>query len=353
MPLRAFWNGRNVLLTGHTGFKGAWLALWLKHLGARVTGLSLPAHGGPSLYGLLGPELVAREHLLDIRDGRNVRAAVMETRPEIVLHLAGQSLVRKSFREPLETFATNVMGTLNLLEGVDKAASAAVVLVVTSDKVYRNRDDGHAFREDDPLGGDDPYSASKSAVEIAAAGWRNSYWRAAGPVLATARAGNVIGGGDWTEDRLIPDYIRAVASEKPFILHNPGAVRPWQHVLDVSYGYLLYARRLAENRNMTRTLNLSPPPDSGITTQRVIEALSHHLPHAAAINTPLHPALPEKQHLTLDPELARMVLGWRARLTVHEALQWTGKWYAQWLRHHDMKAYSAEQLGHYEALISD
>lgn len=352
MFLSAFWRGKNVLLTGHTGFKGAWMAFWLKRLGAHVTGLALPPDTDPNLYTILGPDLVEREYLLDVRDRDTVHKAIQEIKPDIVLHLAAQPLVRRSYREPVDTFATNVMGTLHLLEAIDKAASASIVLVVTSDKVYLNRDDGHPFREDDPLGGDDPYSASKGAAEIAVAGWRKSFWNQSGPVLATARAGNIIGGGDWSEDRLIPDYVRAVQADIPFTLRNPHATRPWQHVLEASYGYLLYIQRLAENPPMGRTLNFGPKAQACVSTHRVIEILSHSLPHMTPIKPPAEAGPPEKQHLTLNPELAGLALGWHTRLTIQDTVTWTGKWYAEWLLRHDMKAFSEAQLAHYESLIS-
>ena len=237
-----FWQGRRVLLTGHTGFKGAWAALWLERLGAEVFGLARPPDTEPNLYTLLAPSQAGI--LADLMDRAAVRDAVAEARPQIVIHMAAQALVRRSYADPVETFASNVMGTVNLLDALGQQKDLEAVLVVTSDKVYGQGQGSGPFVEGDALGGVDPYSASKACVEHVVASWAQGLWTE-GPRLATARAGNVIGGGDWAADRIIPDVWRAWTGGAPLSLRNPQATRPWQHVLDALSGYLLYVERLA------------------------------------------------------------------------------------------------------------
>jgi len=263
-PQRAFWRGRRVLLTGHTGFKGSWLAFWLTELGAQVTGIALPPETEPNLFDQL--ELAQRlEHRLgDLRDPDVLAELVTETQPEVVLHLAAQPLVRRSYVEPASTWATNVMGTIHLLEALRRLETPCAAVLITTDKVYRNNEWLYGYRENDPLGGHDPYSASKAAAEIAIASWRSSF---CGPGahqtphlrIATARAGNVIGGGDWAADRIVPDAIRALAAGQPIPVRNPLATRPWQHVLDCLAGYLLYAQTLEEREIVADALNFGPP----------------------------------------------------------------------------------------------
>ena len=268
---RAFWRDRRVLLTGHTGFKGAWLALWLERLGAQVFGLALPPTiPSPRGFPNWRPRR-SRSRIGDIRDAGVVARAVQEARPQIVIHMAAQALVRRSYRAPVETFATNVMGTAHLLDSLRGAEGLQAVLVVTTDKVYRNDGNGHPFAEDDPLGGADPYSASKAAAEIVVASMATSFFGGKG--VATARAGNVIGGGDWSEDRLIPDIWRAVKAGKPLRLRNPEATRPWQHVLDPLAGYLRYAERLASGADVPKALNFGPLPGDALTVAEIADAM--------------------------------------------------------------------------------
>lgn len=245
--LAAFFNGKKVLITGHTGFKGSWLALWLQQLGAQVTGIALPPATTPNIFSLLGfhqPSPI-NHHLSsyyhDIRDAAGLAARVKEAEPEIVFHLAAQPLVRASYREPLTTFATNVMGTANLLDALRGVTSVRTVVAVTTDKVYRNIEHPYPYREEDPLGGHDPYSASKAASELIVSSYRDAFLAEQGVAIATARAGNVIGGGDWSEDRLIPDAVRAWQSDQPLDIRRPDAIRPWQHVLEPLAGYMALA----------------------------------------------------------------------------------------------------------------
>jgi CDP-glucose 4,6-dehydratase len=241
LPHQAFWRGKRVLVTGHTGFKGGWLTLWLSRMGADITGLSLPPSTKPSLFDLAKIGAHCHSHELDIRDYAAVEAVVREAKPEIIFHLAAQPLVRASYRDPLETFSTNVMGTANVLNALRLEGSARVIVAITTDKVYQNKEWPFPYREDDVLGGHDPYSASKAASELVIASYSASYLAEKGMAVASARAGNVIGGGDWSEDRLIPDAVRAWQSGATLDIRRPNATRPWQHVLEPLSGYLVLA----------------------------------------------------------------------------------------------------------------
>ena len=354
MPSASFWQGRRVLLTGHTGFKGMWAAHWLAGLGAEVTGFALPPETSPNLPDVIGlpPGLVSR--IGDIRDAQAVRAAVAAARPELVLHMAAQPLVRRSYREPAETFAVNAMGTVTLLEALRGVAGLKAVLVVTSDKTYENRDDGRAYAESDRLGGSDPYSASKAACELAVACWRESFFAPAGVALASARAGNVIGGGDWSEDRLIPDLWRALRAGRPVELRHPGATRPWQHVLEPLAGYLRYLERLAEAPAgpLPPALNFGPVDGAALTVAELAERFWAAF-GAAGAWTPApgdHP--PEKARLAIDARLAGATLGWAPRLGADETLDWTAAWYAAFDAGEDMAAVTRRQIDHYRDRLS-
>lgn len=270
-PDPSFWAGRRVLLTGHTGFKGAWLALWLHRLGARVIGVSLPPSTTPSLAGLAGIDELIQGHSIDIRDAELLAERVRAAKPEVVLHLAAQALVRMSYREPLQTFATNVQGTANLLEAVRATTSVRVVVAITTDKVYRNVEHVYPYRETDALGGHDPYSASKAAAEIVIASYRDAYLASAGVALASARAGNVIGGGDWSEDRLIPDAVRSWSANQSLIVRRPDAFRPWQHVLEPLAGYLRLAERLWLSPDLAGPYNFGPDTSEAASVRHVVE----------------------------------------------------------------------------------
>ncbi|MGH8555996.1 MAG: CDP-glucose 4,6-dehydratase, partial [Methylococcales bacterium] len=272
------YRGRRVLLTGHTGFKGSWLALWLRHLGAEVTGLALAPATTPNHWDMLGLDI--SEHRIDIRDAGAMQRAALEARPNIVFHLAAQPLVRRSYRDPLETWSTNVMGTANLLEACRKISGLQTIVAVTTDKCYLNQEWPWGYRETDPLGGHDPYSASKAGAELVAASYRASFFHGENtPLLATARAGNVIGGGDWLEDRLVPDLIRALTKNETLEIRSPGATRPWQHVLDSLSGYLLLGQKLLECRqDFAEAWNFGPDPESNRTVAEVLAGLSKHWP---------------------------------------------------------------------------
>jgi CDP-glucose 4,6-dehydratase len=349
-----FWRGRRVLLTGHTGFKGAWTALWLEHMGAEVTGFALaPPKDRHCVFDCVAPWPKLRSVIGDLRDPASVARAVEASDPEIVIHMAAQALVRRSYADPVETFGSNVMGTVNLLAAVANGPAVRTILVITSDKVYDNDDTGRAFREDDALAGDDPYAASKAAAELVARSWRKSFLRKPGsPVLAVGRAGNVIGGGDWSEDRLVPDVIRAGVKGEPVVLRYPGATRPWQHVLDVVSGYLAYVEHLASNPQDTpKALNFGPNPAEPLLYAREIaEALQASLGWTEGWVLQKGEPLPEKTQLSLDPGLAAETLGWRTKLNPAETLHWIAHWHRAHLEGRDMREVSLQQITEFEAL---
>lgn len=337
------WRGRTVLLTGHTGFKGSWLALMLARLGAQVHGLALDPPPGPAAFRLAGVEAVLASHrVCDIRNPLALAAAVADIAPSAVLHLAAQAIVGASYRDPAGTFATNVSGTINLLEALRGRTDCVAALVVTSDKVYRNDGRGVPFVEDDPLGGHDPYSASKAACEIAVASWASSFGDGL-PRIGTARAGNVIGGGDFGEDRLIPDLVRADRAGVPLKIRRPDATRPFQHVLDVLAGYLLFAEDLIASADAPVALNFGPSePDTAV--RDLLER------YGAARGRPVRwealpgPSYGEAPRLALDSSRARQRLGWSPVLAGPAVLAATAEWYEAWAQGGDLAAMSAAQV---------
>ena len=338
-----FWAGRRVLVTGHTGFKGGWLTLWLRELGAEVTGFGAAPPTEPALYALARVAEGIDDRRGDVRDRAPVAEAVRAARPDVVLHLAAQPLVRRAWREPVDAFAVNALGTAHVLDAVREHAAAAAVVVVTTDKVYADPDSGRRFAEDDPLGGKDPYSASKAAAELVAAAYRGSF----GLRVATARAGNVIGGGDWAEDRILPDAVRAARAGEPLVVRAPHAIRPWQHVLNPLSGYLVLAERLAADAAHGRAWNLAPPLEH---EQRPVGWLVERF--AAALGVPLSVRAPddadgprEAARLGLDPTLAAERLGWRERWALERGLDETAAWYRRVVfEGADARAVCLEQL---------
>ncbi|WP_237216121.1 CDP-glucose 4,6-dehydratase [Falsiroseomonas oryziterrae] len=327
-PDPAFWRGRRVLLTGHTGFKGAWLARMLARLGAEVTGLALDPEPGPSAFAALRvADALAADHRADIRDPEAVGRLLRGARPEVVLHLAAQALVGRGHRDPAGTFATNVAGTVHVLEALRGLPGVLAAVIVTSDKVYRNDGTGRRFAEDDPLGGADPYSASKAAAEIAVASWRASF--ADLPPLATARAGNVLGGGDFGQERLVPDLVRAQIEGRPLLVRRPDATRPFQHVLDVLRGYLLLAEALAEG---TAPAAVNFGPSDAELRVRDLLALWGEVEWEPAEG----PVMAEAPRLALESSLAGRALGWEPRLDTPRAIAATAAWYAAWRAGEDM-----------------
>lgn len=344
--------GRTVLVTGHTGFKGAWLSLWLNELGAKVVGIALAPNTTPSLYSQLGLERLIDSRLGDVRDAALLEKTMREVRPEIVFHLAAQPLVRRSYVAPSDTFSTNVQGTVNLLDAVRGTDSVRVCQVITTDKCYENHEMERAYREDDRLGGRDPYSASKACAELVVSSYRESFFGDGAASVSSVRAGNVIGGGDWAEDRLVPDCIRALAAGRTAVVRNPGSVRPWQFVLDPLAGYLrLAARQLGEGAGFSEAWNFGPDPEDSRTAAQVADVVVRAWGSgrwdapAAAIAAP-H----EAGQLRLDSGKARERLGWRPACGVEDALNRTVAWYrAAQEPGFDARAFSRRQIAEYAA----
>lgn len=350
-PDPAFWAGKRVLLTGHTGFKGGWAALWLHRMGARVTGLALAPDQSPALFDLARVAEAADSRIVDLRDRTGVAAVVADGPYDLVLHLAAQPIVRASVEDPVGTFATNVMGTAHLLDALRTAPPPAAVLCVTSDKVYANHETGRAFQESDALGGKDPYSASKAATEICVASFAKTFFERIGAPVATARGGNVIGGGDFSRDRLVSDIVRAVRSGQPLVLRHPESTRPWQHVLDCVAGYLVYAEALATDPATPRQMNFGPRPGGaeiavGPLATEALKALGsdqawRHEPDPASV---------EAKALAIDTTLAEQRLGFASRLDGPEAVRWTMDWYRAQGLGADARALSLDQIAAYESL---
>jgi CDP-glucose 4,6-dehydratase len=347
-----FWRGRRVLLTGHTGFKGAWLALWLHGLGARVTGLALAPSTQPSLFELARVGELLDSHRCDVRDATAVRALVHLAQPEVVLHLAAQALVRPSYEQPLETLATNVMGTAHVLDALRGVDSVRVAVVVTTDKVYRNREWNWPYREDDALGGHDPYSASKAAAELVSASFRDAFLRAQGVAVATARAGNVIGGGDWSRDRLVPDAVRAWQAGAALQVRHPQAIRPWQHVLEPLHGYLKLAERLWQAPAAAQAYNFGPPTHEAATVGEVLRlarnAYGRGEWQAVQGSTGPH----EAHWLALEVARARTELGVVPRWSLAQAVQRTMSWYRDLEGGADARALCLAEIGEHAAAVA-
>ncbi len=346
--LPSIYAARRVLVTGHTGFKGSWLCRWLEQLGAEVAGYSLPPPTTPSHHALLAPTF--REWTADVRDARTLLTACTEFRPEIVFHLAAQPLVRQSYREPLTTFETNVTGTANVLEACRQTDSVRAAVIVTTDKCYRNREWVWPYREADELGGHDPYSASKACAELVVSSYRDSFLREQGILVASARAGNVIGGGDWAEDRLIPDLVRAaVAGESPTV-RNPQATRPWQHVLEPLAGYLLLGGHLlAGQTEFAEAWNFGPSPAANLTVAEMAARMAAHWP-AVHCHTPLQTDQPhEATLLMLDSTKAHHRLGWYPVWDVDTTLARTAEWYQAC--HGQHRLLTDTQLADYQAAM--
>ena len=327
-----FWKGRRVFLTGHTGFKGGWLALWLGQLGAKVHGYAKDPPTEPSLCDVAGVEAVlASAQRGDVRDAATLRAALASADPEVVFHLAAQPLVRHSYLDPVETYETNVLGTVNLLDAVRTAGPGVKVVVnVTTDKCYENREWHWGYREPEPLGGKDPYSSSKACSELVTAAYRDSFLAAAGVAVGSARAGNVIGGGDWAADRLLPDFFRATERGVPLEVRHPDSTRPWQHVLEPLSGYLLLAERLAtQGPAVASAYNFGPPDPDARPVRWLLDYLVARAPGSSWKHVPVT-GLHEARVLKLDSAKALADLGWRSRLGLAQALDLTLEWHRRW-----------------------
>lgn len=358
MVNRSFWKGRKVFLTGHTGFKGSWLSLWLDRLGASVTGYALDPPTQPSLFEQAEVSGVLRSICADIRDFPRLKSAVAECRPEVVIHMAAQSVVRRGYEDPIETYSSNIMGTVHLLEAVRQLEQPCVAVNVTSDKCYENREWIWGYREDDAMGGHDPYSNSKACAELVTSAFRNSYFRAEDfgghrTAVASARAGNVIGGGDWTADQLIPDLMRAFLAGEPCLIRNPSAIRPWQFVMEPLRGYLLLAERLAEDPGrFASAWNFGPAeadakPVSWIGDQ-LVRLWGNHASWIE--DAGMHPR--ESHYLKLDASKARTCLNWHPSVPLNLALEWIVEWYRAFQAGDNLGHLTRTQIERYETLFT-
>jgi CDP-glucose 4,6-dehydratase len=352
LPKAEFWQGKRVLVTGHTGFKGGWMCLWLRLLGADVFGFALPASGQPSLFaGCFSHDDPLGRDIGDLRDPTSIDAQLQRVRPEIVVHMAAQALVRRSIADPIETFATNVMGTAYLLSAVQRQPTVRAVVNVTSDKCYQNNEWVWPYRETDPLGGKDPYSSSKACAELVGEAFRRTYFHGKdGPFAASCRAGNVVGGGDWGEDRLVPDCIRAFEHGAPVVVRSPASVRPWQHVLEPLAGYLLVAQQLYEGgQNFAGPWNFGPDSGNTVRVGEVVNLAAERWgQNARAIMAPIS-STGEAILLRLDSSKARALLGWRPRLGLKATIDWTVEWYQRCTSGEAAHTLCIEQIRKYEA----
>ena len=343
-----FWQGRRVFLTGHTGFKGSWISIWLNQMGAEVTGYSLSPSGETNLYNLANVAECLNSNLADIRDLESLKTTIMAAQPEVVIHMAAQSLVRESYDDPIGTYATNVMGTANLLEAARQVESIKVVLNITSDKCYENKEWVWAYRENDPMGGYDPYSSSKGCAELVSSAYYRSFLGEKNIGLATARSGNVIGGGDWAIDRIVPDAIRAFTRLEILKIRNPMAIRPWQHVLEPISGYLLLCQNLySEPKKYSSAWNFGPQANDIQPVSRLADELVHNWKNGAAwqLDKDTHPH--EARHLSLDCSKVQAELGWKPQWEFARAVEETSSWYKAWHEKKDMYKYSIEQIKKY------
>jgi CDP-glucose 4,6-dehydratase len=345
---RGFWSGKRVLLTGHTGFKGSWAAIWLKQLGAEVTGLALAPDQVPSLFELAAVESLTTSLIVDLRDQAAVERALEGQSFDLVLHMAAQPIVRRAVADPVATFASNVMGTVHLLQVLRGQGALQAVLAITSDKVYANAETGRAFAEGDALGGKDPYSASKAATEIAVQSFAKSYFDPAGVALATARGGNVIGGGDFSADRIVADIVRAAQAQEQVVLRHPEATRPWQHVLDCVAGYLVYLQALAADPTTPRAMNFGPRPDGREVTVGQLATLGVEALGARPWRHEPDPASLEATSLAIDASLARRTLGFESRLDAPKAVALTMDWHRRQANGEDARALCVAQIRSYE-----
>ena len=344
----SFWQGKKVLITGHTGFKGSWLSMWLHSLGAELTGLALIPPTNPNLFELLELESKINSKIVDIRNFEAIEKVVRAVQPEIVFHLAAQPLVRESYEVPLLTYETNVMGTANLLEAIRKVDTVRSVVVITTDKCYENREWHWGYRENEALGGYDPYSSSKACAELVAGAYRQSFLAKQGIGIATARAGNVIGGGDWAKDRLIPDCLNALENKREIVIRNPQAIRPWQHVLEPLAGYLILAEKLyLEPKNYASAWNFSSSDSDakevGWIVAKLCELFGREQGYKLIASQELH----EAKYLKLDSSKAKSELGWHSKLDITGALQYIVEWQQAYWQKADIQAITLQQITQY------
>lgn len=344
-----FWRGKRVLLTGHTGFKGSWMSLWLQSLGAELQGLALAAPTAPALFSAARVVDGMHSEIADIRDFKHVIDVVATFQPEIVIHMAAQPLVRHSYKHPIETYATNVMGTVHVLEAVRQAATAKVIVNITTDKCYENREWVWGYREDEAMGGHDPYSSSKGCAELVSSAYRRSFMQEAGIALATARAGNVIGGGDWADDRLIPDMLRAFEQGLPVVIRNPLATRPWQHVLEPLSGYLSLAEKLwYEPLAYAEGWNFGPSDEDAKPVEWIVSELCSKWGDDASWKLDDAAQPHEAGFLKLDISKARHRLAWGPRWSLEQALEKIVSWHKAWLAGNDVRQLCLQQIQEYQ-----
>lgn len=344
----SFWNNKRVLIIGHTGFKGSWLSFWLKNLGSEVCGYSLAPETSPNLFENLELENRINSVIGDIRDLENFGNVAKDFQPEIVFHLAAQSLVRKSYREPVETYTTNVIGTVNILEAIRNVKSVRSVVIITTDKVYENKEWHWAYRENERLGGFDPYSNSKACAELAVSSYRNSFFAESETLIATARAGNVIGGGDWSEDRLLPDVFRSLIFGDDLLIRNPNSVRPWQHTLEPLAGYLKLGEKLfGGEKDFAEGWNFGPSEDDSKPVGFILENIKKIWDENVSwkIADGEHPH--EANLLKLDSSKAKNKLGWKPKLSLDEALKLTTDWYKEFKNKSDLTEITTKQIEFY------
>jgi CDP-glucose 4,6-dehydratase len=356
---RSFWTNRKIFVTGHTGFKGSWLSLWLDLLGAKVTGYALDPPTRPNLFEQARVAEGMQSIIGDIRDFSRLKFAVAESRPEVVIHLAAQSVVRRSYEDPIETYSSNVMGTVNLLEALRQINEPCVIVVVTSDKCYENREWDWGYRESDALGGHDPYSNSKACTELVASAFRDSYFSAAKeqavPVkLATARAGNVIGGGDWTRDQLVPDLMRAFVSRQACLIRNPHSIRPWQFVMEPLRGYLMLAKRLyQQHESFASAWNFGPAHSDEKPVSYIANQLAELWGEGASWREDEADHRREAHFLKLDFSKTHARLGWESSIPLDKALEWTAEWYRSSANGADIRQLTRAQIERYETLLKE
>jgi CDP-glucose 4,6-dehydratase len=341
----SFWTGKRVFVTGHTGFKGSWLSLWLQRLGASVTGFALPPPTEPALYNVARVGEGLTSIIGDVRDASALSDALVSADPEVVIHMAAQPLVRASYDDPVGTYATNVMGSVNLLEAVRQSRGVRAVCVVTTDKCYENREWPWGYRENEPMGGHDPYSNSKGCAELVTSAYRRSFFRAPGAAaIGSGRAGNVIGGGDWATDRLIPDVLRAIEKGAPVLIRNPLSIRPWQHVLEPLSGYLLLCQRLCSDRGAADAWNFGPRDEDARPVEWIVDQMCSLWGDGAAWNLDESPQPHEAGYLKLDISKAHSGLGWKPRWSLSVALNSIVEWHRAWVAGADMRDYCLLEL---------
>ncbi len=350
-----FWKNKRILITGHTGFKGAWLSLWLQELNAEICGIALEPNTQPNLFSLASVAKNMQNHIADIRDFENIKKIIHDFKPEIIIHMAAQPLVRYSYQNPIETYSTNVMGTVHVLEAAKTCESIKAIVNVTTDKCYENKEWAWGYRENETLGGFDPYSNSKACSELVTSAYRNSFYQKLNIGLASARAGNVIGGGDWSQDRLIADIMKSIVDEKPVVIRNPHAIRPWQHVLEPLSGYLLLVEKLFNlPEKYAEAWNFGPYAHDAVTVENIVKKIFSNWPDKnAGYAIKQDPEnLHEAHFLTLDITKAMTELNWKPRLNSNETIAWVTDWYQAWIKKEDMHEFTVKQIKQYENLTS-